>query len=600
MVRCLSGMPRRVACSLVALALALVTSSVAATAAASAACLPESATRVVNDCAAVKGLTLSREACRTDLPAPRLAKARMRRAVVLDRAARWELAAAAYRQVAREHPTTDDGPKATLRYLEIVNLLLTHQAPACVDELGATLPLLAERYCPAGAGCAAIRWMQDEGARAFAKQASAEAKVSKDSAKRWHAQAGKLLLLAWNHTGEQACIDGLPSCEGQDTVLGDAAQAFAEAGRRADALRVLRALVNPAYGLDGTEAGQRALYDIARHYEALTAFETARSWYARVAERYPKRLEAPDALERAALLALLGDAPDEGIEHVNLYLKLYGRTRPREAAKLAYTVDHILYDRGLVTAAEKHLLAAMPRIDKAGDLELRVRAHALLGRLRRELQREDAAKEYQRVLSDWRKHPPEANIRALRREDLTEAQNARRVGHVLTAVGEALFDEAEAARVAAEGVAPPAGTATDEAKETWRLAREQAVTAAEAKYLEVLRLSPFPPPTWTVAAAAEVAGMWARFHADAARAEAKKPSQAESEAVATLRARAKQASLRCAALGAKLQVADAFTKRCHAYLSQHYASEHPRMDELAPALQRGPAIPSPAPLPDPR
>ncbi len=191
--------------------------------------------------------------------------------------------------------------------------------------------------------------------------------------------------------------------------------------------------------------------------------------------------------------------------------KLSARAAQVVLALAAYRVEH-----GEWKQAEKALSA--PIIEKAGTLDVRVQAETLLGRTFAASKKDaDADKSYGAARDAWR--DPQAAVKQL--EGLGEGDATRRIGRVLTAVGEARFYFAEQKRAAAESLRAPAFTGRSEPKELvaftrgplgeWYQKRRLATLDAERSYVQILELQPAPPPAWVVASSAAVGAMWARL-----------------------------------------------------------------------------------------
>src|SRR5439155_27185008 len=165
-------------------------------------------------------------------------------------------------------------------------------------------------------------------------------------------------------------------------------------------------------------------------------------------------------------------------------------------------------------------------IDQHGTLDVQIQAQALLGRTLVALKKDaDAEKSYARVRDAW--HDPAAALANLEKASGSEADQPRRIGKTLTAVGEALFFFAEKERVKAEATLVPPFKGKSEVKEidafvrgpfaAWYQKRRAALQEVERRYLAIVELRPVPPPKWVVASGAAVGRMWARM-ADELRA----------------------------------------------------------------------------------
>jgi hypothetical protein len=223
----------------------------------------------------------------------------------------------------------------------------------------------------------------------------------------------------------------------------------------------------------------------------------------------------------------------------------------------------------------------------------------LLGRVA--VKTNDAAKaaaSYGRVLEMWK--DPAAAQRTL----AAEGGETRRLGAVLTDVGEALFFAAEVKRKEAEAIRYPEyrGSAmredvlrhiTTKVAEWVRLKRP-ALEAAEREYQKIVELQPAPPPKWTVRAASRVGVMWGKFVAEFRASPIPREWKGHGtvpgssitydelrgeyyakldEASAPQQERAKGAFKTCVAWSAKYRYVDDFSQQCEVWLSKNYPSE---------------------------
>jgi hypothetical protein len=213
---------------------------------------------------------------------------------------------------------------------------------------------------------------------------------------------------------------------------------------------------------------------------------------------------------------------------------------------------------------------------------------------------------YRAATNAWRAQRSSQAIARLDAQGGSAPVELRRLGRVLTDVGEALFYEAELARSQADAIAPPAFDAALHVAEAtfiqgpvaaWIAQRSAAIQLAEGRYLEIVQLTPAPPPKWLVPAHAAVASMWDQFGKDLDQAGYPASlATALSHERSRLRARATSDYRRCVDTSTKVQAPEPAAARCHAWLSQHDASRHPRIDELAPHLMRALPIVRSAPL----
>ncbi len=426
-----------------------------------------------------------------------------------------------------------------------------------------------------------------------------------------HQQAAEQYLALWTDHYDDDCLEQKPACEGAQDVLYNAAQSFQAAGSGNQAIKVLRVLVDPQYGLDDTEPAKRANVEIGRLYQSIGLFEMAARWYERFARQYPKMGQAPVALFDAVALRLALGQTDRAVADAKLYQRLYGRRRAREAAQIAAAIGAHYVDREDWRNGERQLSSAMPLIEARARLDEVLGARCNLARAKLELGETAAADRlYRRVRAAW--NDPVRRRKTLGGFDASQSTEMRRLGRVLTAVAEASLHFSKQKRRAANGMARPAfqGPRTRPRLRSylrtqlapWLAARRQAIQHAEIDYLEILKLRPMPPPSAVVEAASDVAGMWASlleelrgppYPAVAPGQTADRPwyrHQVEALA-ASANGRAKAAHRTCLGTSVKYLTRSDDGSRCARWLSQHFPQEYAPVPELMPRpTRRGSAL----------
>ena len=188
--------------------------------------------------------------------------------------------------------------------------------------------------------------------------------------------------------------------------------------------------------------------------------------------------------------------------------------------RLEAAVAHLVAGKSL--EARRALQIIMPEIDGAATLDVRLAAHALLGRSCAALKDAACAKtQFELVTALWKDPPAGATPLA----DLPGDDDARRLrmARALTAVGEALYHQAEGKRLLADKERVPVYKGKGDRESLlkhvntktrpWVDARRKLIEEAEKAYVEIARL-PSPPPYWVVAAASRVGQMWGAFVAE--------------------------------------------------------------------------------------
>jgi tetratricopeptide (TPR) repeat protein len=441
----------------------------------------------------------------------------------------WAEAAAAFRDVAINHPDMDAGIYAAQLYLESLNIMgskLEPTRPDCYDNMAADVPVFLEKYCTGSKReendeqCGILDRIQRDIERLQAEEIAKKAnKLSGRDAIKLHEKAAALYLKLWKKYGEEACLDKKPACERNEEILYNAAEEFQAARLIAKAIGVRRILINPKYGLEKTKPARKAVYKIGANYQAIAVYEEAAKWYERFAAENPKMENAADALSDAVVLRLgLGQAT-KALDDARLFNQKF-RRKTAQAAKISFAIGAYYIERGKWKEAEKELKVAMPKIEKNATVDVKLQARALLGQAYAKQRRTaQADKEYGKVRAAWA--DPGKMMQKLNDIGGSQAAKVRRIGKVLTAVGEALYHFAEKKRVAAEAIKFPVYKGSGERKEVqefieekvkkWMQKKEPAILAAQAEYLKIVKLKPEPPPRWVIAAGSAVGALWGSY-----------------------------------------------------------------------------------------
>jgi hypothetical protein len=361
------------------------------------------------------------------------------------------------------------------------------------------------------------------------------------------------------------------------------------------------------------------MYEIGGNYQAIAVYDLAADWYERFATENPKMEKAPDALSDAVVLRLGLGQHQKAISDAQTFNKLYGRKAPEKAARIAFAIGAHYAAKEEWKKAEKALnTTSMRQIDTKGTPDVQIQAHALLGRISAAQGKGAAAdREYGKVRGSWKN--PAATKKALDAQGGSKFEKIRRLGKVLTAVGEAIYYFADKKRQAAEGLSFPeysgSGDAADVNKfikskvKDWVDKKRPAINAAEKEYLQILKLRPEPPPMWVIKAGAAVGNMWGNFVAQFRAAPYPKDwdkdgfvpgidpplmwAELRSTYLANLdvasdpqRKRAKGAYLKCLEYSVKYQYFDEDSRSCEEWLSKNYPSEFHLIDEFRGAPTR--------------
>ncbi len=538
---------------------------------------------------------------------------------------RWPEAAVAFRAIALEHPEADAAVYAAQLSLEALNVMGSHGTPSCFDQMSADLPRFVEALCSGARGkqnadaCGTftrverdLEWNRlDATAAQIAKRPEAE------RAKPWEAVAEGWIGM-WQRYGKEACEAKQPGCARMDQVLSNAARAFAAARLVAKAIAVRKLLVDPRYNLDRTEIARQAVYDIGANYQAIAVYDEAASWYERFAHDSPGLDKAPDALRDAIVLRLGLGQEEQAVRDAELFDKEYRAKHAALAAQIAFAIGAHYVEHEDYAQARRRLSSAMAEIDRSGAVDVQIQAHALLGRaLWKTGGDTGAAGEFTRVRALFR--DPEAvtaKLRAASGGD--EAQQARRLGKVLTAVGEAVYFSAEQKRKAVDTIHFPVYKGSGRRDDVlahvkgkvaeWMRRKRPVIEEAEKEYRKVMDIQPGPPPPrWVIASGARVGQMWSKYVAEFRAAPIPKewmqngpsiyPDTTWEEIRATYyeaidrasepqRLQAKVAYEACLSYSSRYQYFDDHSRACELWLSKNYATEHHAIDELRGAPSR--------------
>jgi hypothetical protein len=175
------------------------------------------------------------------------------------------------------------------------------------------------------------------------------------------------------------------------------------------------------------------------------------------------------------------------------------------------------------------------------------------------------------------------------------------MGKALEAVGESYFFGAEALRAGFDRESPPtyAGRG-DTASVTrflqgkmqrWFTQAYREASQVDAKYAKIAKLSPAPPPGWTVRGMQRAGSLWADLITQARTAPL--PDEMQRDAalrgaylasletfLEPLKKRAKQAMASCLELSIARKEINAFSWSCYAWLNANYKSEYYFLQEL--------------------
>ncbi len=395
-----------------------------------------------------------------------------------------------------------------------------------------------------------------------------------------------------------------------EELVYNAARAFRAGNERAKTIGLYRVLIaDDERTRAHSPLAEKTMYQLGAEYHALTMFEQAADWYERFATLHPQAQDADAALKNAVILRL-GLAQDEqAITDANTYVKNYAAKRPAEAATVMFALAAYHEERGAWERARTVLTSSMSLIDRAA-VDIALQSHVLLARVLTHGPTPALANdEYAKARAFWK--DPERAQEALRHAYPSEDEGTRdrRLAKCLNAVGEAMFAEADARRIAeVEPLKVPVFTDAGNAAgiqahvqnklRPWFEKKKKAIEGAEAGFVRILDLKPVAPPRWIIASGGTVGTMWgsladdlrglpvpAAFRND--RILRKAYLDALEDLGGSIRAQhAKPAMMKCLDLSVKLQFQDAGTGVCERWLTKNYKDEFHVVDEIVPVLRK--------------
>ncbi len=446
----------------------------------------------------------------------------------------WEEAAEGFRDVAINHPDHDAAIFAAHLYLESINVLgskISKTRPTCYDNMEGDVPTFIKTFCTGKNleenedHCSVFFRIQRDVERIQAQETIADADKTggPEAIKKYQKGAG-LYWTIWKKYGEEACSaekKPKPECEKMEEVLYNTARAYQAARLIKKAIDVRMILINPKYRLNRTEPARKAVYEIGGNWQAIAVYDLAAHWYERFAKENPRMEKAPTALSDAVVLRLGLGQEKKANEDAGLFRRQFGMSpkHAAQAAQIGFAIGAYYVDRENWRKAEQNLSGQMRRIDTKANFDVQIQAHGLLGRVYDRMGRMTQADAQYRKVLDYYKDPAAANKKLDALGGSKSAQD-RRVGKVLTAVGEALYHFADKERVKAAKHKFPEYKGSGERKDVlkfindkvtkWVEKKEPAIKSAEKAYLKVIKLKP-PPPKWVIKAGAAVGNMWGSY-----------------------------------------------------------------------------------------
>ncbi len=544
----------------------------------------------------------------------------------------WEEAALGFRDIALNYPDHDAGIFAAQLYLESVNVLGAKSEPArptCFDDMAADVPQFLKNFCQGEDAeinkdqCELLTRIEFDVKRLGAqkKVELADSQADKGNYKEAldnYKAGGDAYLALWKDycEGPKSRGEDVKQCETADEIVYNMARAY-QAGRLlAKSISARKILLDPRYGMQDSELAHKAIYEIGGNYQAIAMYDKAAEYYEKYAETVGYRGdESVQAMSDAVVLRLgLGDE-DKALDNAKTFRAKFGTRKPEQSAQIAFAIAAHYGDKGDWDEARKALLGqAMTLIDKAATLDVRMQAHALLGRAYDKLKTAPSAKrEYEKVVSLWK--DPAQSVDLIRKAGGAD----REVGRALEAVGEALFYSAEQAKAKVdayefpeykgnkdkEGISKHIATKVKD----WYTKKKDMITEASLEYKKVVDLQPVPPPRWVIASGSQVGAMWGKFVADFRSAPIPKEWEKDYEirtayygalddASEPFKTQAKGAFVICMQYTVVHQYFDQYSRACEEWLAENYKADFHLIDEFrgSPNKVNNPLDEQPQPL----
>jgi len=547
----------------------------------------------------------------------------------------WQESALAFRHIALEHSDHDAGIFAAQLYLESLNVLYQRAEPrrtACLDDMARDVPKLGHAYCSSSRSdveadqCEVLARVEVDVGRKQTEALVARADAlpsGSPEALALYSRAGDSYLGLYRQHCEPALSKGQrpKQCARADELLYDTARAYQAAHLLAKANQARLVLLDPRFGLSDGPVAHRAIYELGTANQAIAAYDQAADYFERYVEATCRKGKcgehAEPALHDAVVLRLGLGQPERAIEEAKRYERWFGAKHPAQAAELAFAVAAHHGERSRWSDVRQRLSGALRIIDQNASLDVRLRAHALLGRALVELRSRSAAeKQFAEVLKLW--GDPKAAVAAIESRESDASVATRKIGRALESVGEAHYFFAEQKKARVDAVRFPAykGPGTKAAVlehihtkvAAWVARKRPLIEDATREYAIIANLQPAAPPRWTIAAGARVGEMWGRF-VDEFRAAPipdsirKDPElraayyEAIDKASEPQKLVAKGAYETCLGYSSRYQYWDEHSRACEVWLADHYKATHHLIDEFRAAPTRRNDVTSERPAP---
>lgn len=167
-----------------------------------------------------------------------------------------------------------------------------------------------------------------------------------------------------------------PSSKSLDKALYNAALNYEREKQIDQAIKMRMALVN---NVSDSELVPKALFQIAGNLHALATYSKASDAYEFYASQFPKKPEAKQSLQNAAVFREGLGQLDAAIKNYKAYIKLVGTKDKKKAAKVFFQIGGIYQKRKEWPKVIKHYRKFLKDFSKTAELDLVLAAHTRIG-----------------------------------------------------------------------------------------------------------------------------------------------------------------------------------------------------------------------------
>jgi tetratricopeptide (TPR) repeat protein len=478
----------------------------------------------------------TRYICVVDDSAQDLVQIKYRKARIFYEANHFEEASVLFRDIAFNHPNTEYGEFAANLYLDSLNVLGTMQQPArpeCIEELTANIEPLSSSFCGNPSDreahpdlCGVVGELECQ-----AKRAHAEALQSAGNFRTAAGEYVKMFRANLELPEEQRCGT-------MDEILWNAAINYEAAKLLGRAIRVRQALIQQ---YPESELAKKSIYLLGANFHALAYYDQAASYYEQFARQYAgetgesctaqERAESrcPDAvlaLRNATLFRLGLGQEEEANADVELFVENYRRSRPTEAAQVAFAMGALYEQREMWDHVIRYYRRFLRDYRRTALPHQIILANVSLGRafLAGEEPR-DARDNFHDAVRAW--NNGQAGQAIMRIDGMSDSEKVFALRQAIDATAEAMFRLAEDKYNAFRQVQFPAyegGRSLDRINRwaqgdfaQWVQRKLTALRAAETEYNTIAGLQfevqgvAVQSPAWQIAAAARSGTMYREF-----------------------------------------------------------------------------------------